>query len=315
MSKARAVEPGAIQPIGFLVALSSDWMISHVSANITAFVDKPIDEIIGHHVNSLLCPDAVHSLRNRLALLRGSDAIERLFRCALFGNQHLFDIALHMGDARVIVEAEPSTEQPLGDCTGTVRGMIGRLDQARDMVGFLNEGARQVRALTGYDRVTITRSSTKGADEVVAQSARSGSASLRGRDFLPGDIPSQKRKLGGRSRLRVITDIEAQPVSIVPAFDEQSMPLDLSLSVLRSPSPIDIEDLRNTGVRASMSIAIIIDGALWGLVDCHHASARCPGFERRSIAELFAQMFAMRLEVRELKEMLNAERRARAGSD
>lgn len=306
---------GAIQPIGFLVALSSDWMISRVSANITEFVGKPVDEIIGHHINSLLCPDAVHALRNRLALLRGPDALERMFRCPLMGDERMFDVALHMSEGRVIIEAELSTEHHYGDATGTVRGMIGRLDQARDMTAFYNEGARQVRALTGFDRVMVYRFSPDGSGEVVSESAKSGIGSFLGLHYPPTDIPAQARELYKRSLLRVITDIDATPVPIVPTLDEHGQPLDLSLSVLRSVSPIHIEYLRNMGVRASMSISIVVEGELWGLVACHHYSPRCPSFERRSVAELFAQMFSMRLEVRERKEIVEYERRARAISD
>ncbi|MEO5640699.1 MAG: HWE histidine kinase domain-containing protein [Sphingomicrobium sp.] len=306
---------GAIQPIGFLVALSSDWMISRVSANIEEFVGKPPAELIGHHVNTLFDPDAVHALRNRLALLRGPDALERMFRCDLTGNGRMFDVALHMTDGRVILEAEPCTEHHYGDATGTVRAMIGRLDQAADMSAFYNEGARQVRALTGYDRVMIYRFAPDGSGEVVAESTKSGIGSFLGLHYPPSDIPKQARELYKRSLLRVITDIESVPVSIVPALDEHGQPLDLSLSVLRSVSPIHIEYLRNMGVRASMSISIIVEGELWGLVACHHYSPRCPSFERRSVAELFAQMFAMRLEVRERKEVVDYERRARDISD
>ena len=306
---------GAIQPIGFLVALSSDWMISRVSANIEAFVGHKPEDLVGRHVNTLFAPDAVHSLRNRLALLRGPGALERLFRCALIGDDQLFDVALHMSEGRVIIEAEISTEHHYGDATGTVRGMIGRLDQARDMASFYSEGARQVRALTGFDRVMVYRFAPDGSGEVVAESAKSGIGSFLGLHYPPTDIPKQARELYKLSLLRVITDIEATPVPIVPTLDEHGMPLDLSLSVLRSVSPIHIEYLRNMGVRASMSISIVVEGELWGLVACHHYSPRCPSFERRSVAELFAQMFAMRIEVRERKETVEYERRARDISD
>ncbi|GAC1575157.1 MAG: hypothetical protein NVS3B5_05970 [Sphingomicrobium sp.] len=307
---------GAIQPVGFLVALSSDWMISRVSANIEQFVGKSPGELIGTHVNDAFCPDAVHALRNRLALLRGPDALERMFRCALLADERMFDIALHMNDGRVIIEAEPSTEHHYGDATGTVRGMITRLDQARDIPAFFNEGARQVRALTGFDRVMIYRFAPDGSGEVVAESSRSGIGSFLGLHYPSSDIPKQARALYQRSLLRVITDTESEPVPIVPSRDEHGKPLDLSLSVLRSVSPIHIEYLRNMGVRASMSISIVVEGELWGLVACHHyGPPRCPSFERRSVAELFAQMFAMRIEGRERKALVEYERRARDISD
>src|SRR3712207_4107922 len=85
--------------------------------------------------------------------------------------------------------------------------------------------------------------------------------------------------------------------------------------MLRSVSPIHIEYLKNMGVDASMSISILVEGRLWGLFACHHYSPRCPSFDRRSVAELFAQMFAMRLESRERKETVDFERRARDISD
>ncbi len=306
---------GAIQPIGFLVVLSSDWLISRVSANIGEFFPVSPSDAIGKPIVSLFTGDAVHALRNRLALLRGTDAIERLFGCVLAPTGQRFDIALHMSEGRVVIEAEPTTEHHYGDATGTVRGMITRLDQAPDMTAFFNEGSRQIRALTGFDRVMVYRFDPDGSGHVVAESAKSGIGSFLGLHYPPTDIPQQARELYKRSLLRVIVDIDAIPVPIVPTLDEKGQPLDLSLSVLRSVSPIHIEYLRNMGVRASMSISIIVEGELWGLIACHHYAPRCPSFERRSIAELFAQMFAMRIETRERKLTVEYERRARDISD
>ena len=67
-------------------------------------------------------------------------------------------------------------------------------------------------------------------------------------------------------------------------------PLDLSFSVLRSVSPIHIEYLRNMGVTASMSVSLIRDGALTGLIACHHYSGPHPvSFVVRDTAEFLGQ--------------------------
>lgn len=306
---------GAIQPIGFLLALTTDWMVSRASANIAEFFNVSHADLIGKPASSILTGDAIHALRNRLALLRGADAVERIFRCALSEEGQRYDIAIHMVGSTVILEGEPSTEHNYGDATGTVRGMIGRLDNAADLTAFFNEGARQVRALTGFDRVMVYKFDEDGSGEVMAESAKSGIGSFLGLHYPATDIPKQARALYKRNLLRVITDINAEPVPILPALDEHKQPLDLSLSVLRSVSPIHIEYLRNMGVAASMSISIIVEGELWGLIACHHYSPRCPSFERRSVAELFAQMFAMRIESRERKNVVDYERRARDISD
>ena len=306
---------GAIQPIGFLIALSTDWIVSAVSANIAEFLEATPEELIGQPIVNFFEGEAVHSLRNRLALLRGEDAIERVFRLPLDSSGKPFDVAIHVSGSKIVIEAEPSSERDYGDATGTVRGMIGRLDTARDLAAFFAEGARQVRALTGFDRVMVYRFDADGSGEVVAEHAKSGIGSFFGLHYPHTDIPRQARELYKKSLLRVITDIDSTPVPIVPALDENRKPIDLSLSVLRSVSPIHIEYLRNMGVRASMSISILVDGELWGLIACHHYSPRCPGFERRSVAELFAQMFAMRIESRLRQQVVEYERRARDISD
>jgi light-regulated signal transduction histidine kinase (bacteriophytochrome) len=144
---------------------------------------------------------------------------------------------------------------------------------------------------------------------------RPGIGSFMGLHYPATDIPAQARELYRRNLLRVITDVEAEPVPILPAVDAEGRPLDLSLSVLRSVSPIHIEYLKNMGVRASMSISILVEGRLWGLFACHHYSPRALSFERRSVAELFAQMFSMRLESRERQHSVEIERRARQMSD
>ena len=306
---------GAIQPIGFLIAVSSDWRVARASRNISQFLNAEPDALIGRGLVELFSPAAVHDLRNRVAMLRGADSVERIFGCTLIGGGDPFDIALHMSGRQIVIEAEPSGQGDHGDVTGTVRSMIARLDQAETMAAFFNEGARQVRALSGFDRVMVYRFAPDGSGEVVAESCRPNIGSFLGLHYPATDIPAQARELYRRNLLRVITDVEAEPVPIVPQLDENGAPLDLSLSVLRAVSPIHIEYLKNMGVRASMSISILVEGRLWGLFACHHYGPRCASFERRSVAELFAQMFAMRLESRERQQTMEFERRARDISD
>jgi light-regulated signal transduction histidine kinase (bacteriophytochrome)/CheY-like chemotaxis protein len=307
---------GAIQPIGFLVALTADWLVSRVSANIGEFLPGAVpDQLIGRPLSELFSPAAIHGLRNRLAMIRGPNSVERIFGCTLVDGATPFDMALHMSNAEIVIEAEPAGSAERGDVTGTVRSMIARLDQAEGMTAFFNEGARQIRGLSGYDRVMVYRFAEDGSGEVVAESAKPNIGSFLGLHYPATDIPAQARELYKRNLLRVITDVDGRNVPIVPQLDAQGEPLDLSLSMLRSVSPIHIEYLKNMGVCASMSISILVEGRLWGLFACHHYSARCPNFERRSVCELFAQMFAMRLESRERKQTVEFERRARDISD
>ncbi len=154
-----------------------------------------------------------------------------------------------------------------------------------------------------------------GHGEVIAEACKTGIGSFKGLRYPASDIPKQARELYKRNLLRVIHDVNSTPVGIIPELNERREPLDLSLSVLRSVSPIHIEYLKNMGVGASLSISILVDGELWGLFACHHYSPRSPTYERRSVCELFSQMFSMRLESRERRALVEYERRARDISD
>jgi len=306
--------PGAVQPIGFLLALGDSWKVERVSANLEQFLGKTPEAAIGARLEDIFSTTAVHNLRNRVAMLRGPDAVERIFGARLHDDLGLFDVAVHRSGDAVVIEAEPAAGE-YGDATNTVRSMIGRIDLIEEMPRFFTEGARLIRAVTGFDRVMVYRFARDGSGEVVAEACRHDIGSFKGLHYPASDIPAQARELYKRNLLRVITDIDARPVPLIPQLDADGRPLDLSLSILRSVSPIHIEYLRNMGVGASMSISIIVDGKLWGLFACHHYGPLSPTFERRSVCELFAQMFAMRLESRERKALVEFERRARDIAD
>jgi light-regulated signal transduction histidine kinase (bacteriophytochrome) len=306
---------GALQPFGFLLAISADWLVSRVSVNLHEFLGIDCRETLGRPVAGIIAAKALHTMRNRLILVRGPDVVERIFGIALVDGGALFDIALHLSGDQIILEGEPSQDTSQGGSTMSIRSMIARLDQTETSDAFFREGARQARALTGFDRVMVYRFDQSGSGEVLAEAARSGIGSFLGLHYPASDIPVQARALYVRNLFRIIANVDSTPVAIIPERDENGNPLDLSMSMLRSVSPIHIEYLKNMGVQASLSISIVVDGKLWGLFACHHYSPRLPSFERRSTAELFGQMFASRLESRERRTALEYETKARQIAD
>ena len=289
---------GTIQPFGFLITVSSDWLVSRVSANIEAFLGIPPEAALGGAIDKLLSASAVHTLRNATMRLQSPDAVERLFNLQLRTDGPAFDIAIHFSERSVVIEAEPVAVDEF-DAATLVRSMVTRLDLIADPTAFLREGARQIKALTGFDRVMVYRFDAAANGEVVAEAVRPGVDSFLGLHYPASDIPSQARSLYLRSLFRIIADVNAAPVPIIPTIDLRGAPLDQSLSVLRAVSPIHIEYLGNMGVEASLSISIVVEGRLWGLFACHHHAPLLPSFAQRSAAELFGRMFAMMLEIRE----------------
>lgn len=312
-------ESGTIQDFGFLIALSNDFLIARISTNIGDFLTAGDDPaaLIGRPLDELLDREAIHDIRNRLSLLRSEDATERLFGIRLQAEGRRFDLSLHIARPGnvIVLEGEPSGQDARGAHANAVRTMMQRLEAARDVEGLLDEGARQVRALMGFDRVMVYRFDEEQSGEVVAESCKGGIGSFKGLHYPASDIPRQARALYKRNLFRIIADVDAEPVPIHPARDPGGHPLDLSMSVLRAVSPIHIEYLKNMGVGASLSISILVEGELWGLIACHHYSPRLVDFEKRSLAELFGQLFAMRLESRLRSEQQTIEKATRDTAD
>ncbi len=305
---------GNIQDFGFLIAVSADWFVVRASANLARHTGVEPGAVLGQPLVGFFTERAIHDIRNRVTLLRGPDAVERLFGVTLREGGAPFDVALHFSGDCIVIEAEPAVVQDM-EAAAMVRAMIARVGQADTFQGFLREGARQVRALTGFDRVKVYRFDDQGSGEVVAEALRPGVDSFLGLHYPASDIPPQARKLYLRNIFRVIADINSVSVPILPQRDAKGAPLDLSLAVTRAVSPIHIEYLQNMGVGASLSISIICDGKLWGLFACHHYGPLLPSLAYRTAAELFGQMFSFMLESRERRQAAEYESHARMAAD
>ncbi len=304
---------GAVQPFGFLITVNAEWTVTRASENLPEFVGQSLTHILGAQLETIFTPQAIHAIRNRVTLLRGADAVERLFALQLAKDGPLFDVAVHFSGPALVIEAEPHQGEHL-DVTNQVRTLMARLTQMDSIPAFYREAARQARLLTGFDRVMIYRFDHSGAGEVVAEALRPGVDSFLGLNYPASDIPAQARALYVRNLFRIIADVKAKPVPLLAAAAD-SQALDQSLSLLRSVSPIHIEYLTNMGVDASLSISIVVEGRLWGLFACHHYAPLLPSFSQRSAAELYGQMFSLMLESRERREANDFETRARAAVD
>ncbi|MBJ7444101.1 MAG: hypothetical protein JHD32_07280, partial [Sphingobium sp.] len=50
---------GMVQPFGFLIALTADWLVSRVSANSAQFIGLSPDDMLGKPIHTLLDGDAI----------------------------------------------------------------------------------------------------------------------------------------------------------------------------------------------------------------------------------------------------------------
>ena len=79
-------------------------------------------------------------------------------------------------------------------------------------------------------------------------------------------------------------------------------PIDLTNSILRSAAPCHLEYLHNMGVGASLTISLIKDQKLWGLIACHHQSPKYVSYELRKACEFLGRVIFSEISAREETE-------------
>ena len=289
---------GSIQDGGVLLAFDAvDWCLRGVSANCAALLAMQPDAALGLSIDALLGAESAGKLREMVERQQmpgasiGSLALDRVG-----GTDHM-DAQVYRTDHHVVVEID---RQPAagGDVFHElfipIRDALWRLDAEQDLACYAHAVVDQVRLLTGFDRVMMYRFDSNWDGEVIAESREETLDSYLGNRFPASDIPAQARLLYTRNLVRMIADVEAVPVPLVLS-DTDPTGVDLSYSWLRSMSPVHVNYLRNMGVKASLSISLVQNGRLWGLIACHHMTPKFVPLRERELDEFIGRVVSLKL--------------------
>lgn len=307
--------PGYIQPHGFLLVVdkSSDRILQ--SAGITKSLITPSEGLVGNTLQRVIgisLTDLI--LREDAVLLR-----EPIYlgRAGPFDNHIELTLTAHLVDGVVVVEAEPATLPASAAKTlAIIRSITDRIGEAIGLRQACEFAAYEVKRITGYDRVMIYRFLPDGSGSVIAEVKDSHLAPFLNHHFPASDIPKQALELYRRNPIRVIPKVAYTPAPLVPAvLPTTTHPLDMSYCGLRSVSPVHIEYLKNMDVGASMSVSLLPQGELWGLIACHNTSPRVVSYEARETCTHVGQILSQQIKAREESESYRIARELGAARD
>jgi light-regulated signal transduction histidine kinase (bacteriophytochrome) len=317
--------PGSVQPRGVLLVVRDDGgVVLQASENVATVLGRPVDAVLGAPLGDVLGVPAARVVLEQLAAVPDHRTRNPgLVEIATADGTVQLDVVVHRPPPATladpgpvfVVELEPADgPRPLtyGTTYESVRDAIADLNRAGELTELYDIAARHVRRLTGFDRVMIYRFDAEYNGEVVAEAKRRDLEPFLGLHYPASDIPAQARAMYEKSWIRLISDVEYTPVPVVPTVDPLTgRPLDLTYATLRSVSPVHCEYLRNMGVRASMSISLLRDGKLWGMVACHHYSGpHAPSYGVRAAAEFLGVALSARLVAQVEEDALAESRRA-----
>ncbi|MEH1964040.1 MAG: response regulator [Nostoc sp.] len=306
--------PGYIQPHGILLMLQEPQLtILQISENVEQFFGISAEALLGQPLQRLFS----HAQVQRLAGYLAEDNLEfcnpfelktrRVAETDWQRESHTFTGMMYRIVDGLIMELEPV--RSLKSISSIqfyhrLQAAIANFRNATSLINLAQSLAREVKAMIGFDRVMIYRFQADDSGVVIAEEKQKHLESYLGLHYLATDIPAPARKLFCRKWVRFIPDINYTPIPLIPTNHPlRDTPLDLSDSLLRGVSHYHIEYLQNMGVAGSMSISLINDKRLWGLITCHHYSPKLVDYETRKACEFLGQFASIELVHQQEREL------------
>lgn len=293
--------PGQIQPHGVLLAFTKDneHNIVQASRNTMALLGIEAEELLGTPLTNLIGEEQLLSLLEYdLNTESTSDLQYTRLNIDVQNTVTEFFVILHESEGLLILELELESvdERTVVNDFDWIRTFFGRIKQTNSRSEASQVAAEHVKEMLGYDRVMIYEFDEQWNGKVIAEAREPELEPFLGHHYPASDIPKQARQLYLRNWLRTIVDVHYTPVEIIPTVQPLTgKPLNLSLSILRSVSPLHIEYLHNMGVGATVTISLIHDNQLWGLITCHHYSPKYISHRIRNLCNFIGSFFSSEL--------------------
>jgi chemotaxis family two-component system sensor kinase Cph1 len=298
-----------IQPYGILLVLEEpELRVLQVSSNAQTILGIPIEDILRQNLEDIFDPFQVEQLKEGLK----EDNFDFLNPSKIWARVNGDDFAVFDGtfhrnhDELLILELEPAVSYesiPFLSFYHLAKTSIAKLQETASLRDFCQIIVQEVRKMTGFDRVMLYRFDEENHGDVIAEDKLESLEPYLGLRYPESDIPAPARRLLSSHWIRTIPDAKAEAIDLVPLLNPQTeQALDLTFSTLRSASPCHLEYLHNMGVGSSLTISLIKDGQLWGLIACHHQTPKFIPYELRKACEFLGRVVFAEISAREETE-------------
>ncbi len=298
-----------IQPHGVLLVLEEpELKILQVSTNTLNIFGITPESMLQKKLEDLLDPFQIEKIQTGISGLN-LDFINssKVWVRKKGDNYVVFDAIFHRNqEGFLILELEPAITQekiPFLSFYHLVQSSINQLQKTSNLREFGQVIVQEIRKITDFDRVMLYKFDDDGHGSVVAEDKLEILEPYLGLHYPESDIPKPAKKLFVANSIRIIPDSSSEPVTIFPVNNPISdRPIDLTNSILRSAAPCHIEYLHNMGVSATLTISLIKDQKLWGLIACHHQSPKYISYELRKACEFLGRVIFAEISAREETE-------------
>lgn len=291
-----------IRQNGFLFVLTyHDFKILQVSQNISKLIDKEATDILNNQIDTIFDNNFKNELSKSIDYIKKYNKQVTSYKFKL-ENKILFCI-VHSQEDFFILEIEDITHQKeiYYSVEDSINTVIKDCDYKTDLITFSQRIVNNIKIISAYDRVMLYKFDDNFNGTVLAQATNNMHENFLGHRFPSSDIPVQARALYLKNRFRVIENVNDISSIIIPSNNPlTNNTLDMTYCYFRSVSLMHIEYLKNMGVESSMSLSIIVNGKLWGLVACHHDKPNYIPTQQYQTYYLLSELISSQIEQKEL---------------
>lgn len=272
---------GKIQGYGYLVSLDKESIdVEHVSSNICDLpfsTPRSHEEFIGCGTESCFSGKVSDHMESMIETLdaRSDDAIEIRYPVDSYleygGSSYMFSLGETLSEYVFSIYKDTPPSYDLGSVyTHLIQSILACTTQK----SLFEETCTAITNIVGYERAMVYRFKEDLSGEVVHEwidpSTRGKIEPYIGMHFPESDIPLPARQMYLLKPIRIIHDTSSGSVDVVG-----SRPLNLSKCLLRASHDVHVTYMKNMGVKSSLSLAIILDSDLWGILSFHSYGHVC----------------------------------------
>lgn len=285
-----------IQDYGYLIVTDrADMTIVQLSENAEDVLGNTPEQLINSQLSEFLHPSSYQAISE----LASAHASSRIPVTITFADNQTRSALLHLKPEYLIFEIEGrihSNTRYLTSVLSEVQAAITAIEGAGSLQAVSEAAISELKKMSGFDGVLMYQFDKDWNGKVIAEEKTAKLESYLGQTFPASDIPKQARELYLKNPYRQIPKRDFQPVSLYPVVNPLTDGfLDLSDCNLRSVPSVHREYMKNMGINASMSIRVLKDGQLWGLISCHHIEPKYIDMEMCSIFELLSGIISSRI--------------------
>lgn len=286
-----------IQDYGYLLVVNrEDRKIIQASENITDLVGVPIQDVPNAPLANFI---EAESLKELDAIISRGITDRIPLRLNFKNGKTPVDAIMHFKDQYFILELENSakdTERYFTKVFQDLKHSIAIIEKATTLKEVCEAAIHELRVISGFDGVLMYKFDKDWNGSVIAETKDERLEPYMGQTFPASDIPKQARDLYLKNPYRLIPKREFKPVKLYPVINPSTHAfIDLSDCNLRSVPAVHLEYMKNMGIQASMSIRVIRNEQLWGLISCHNIEPVTVNFETCSVFELLSSVISNKI--------------------